>query len=479
MSFEQQSEPAFHHQTGIKALPASFRDPSGFIFRQDGRLYRQVNQSYQTDYDYLLSSGLYQQLTEAGLLVSHEEVSLDLAQSAGAYRVIQPEEIPFISYPYEWCFSQLKAATLTTLTIQQRALKQNMTLKDASAYNIQFHHGKPIFIDSLSFETYVEGRPWTPYRQFCQHFLAPLALMSYRDVRLSQLLRVYLDGVPLDLAARLLPRRSYLKLGLLLHLHLHARGQQRFDSSKTEQPNTSARQLTRQALVNLVDNLIETVNSLTWQPAGSDWNWTDYYQGDSYSAAGFDDKKRIVQDFIQRVQPGITWDVGANTGVFSRLASQSNSFTVAWDVDPGAVELNYRRVVEQAETGLLPLVLDLTNPSPGLGWANQERDSFATRGKPDLVMTLALIHHLAISNNVPFEHIARLFAQLGQWLIIEFVPKSDKKVQQLLASRQDIFTQYTQSDFETVFGRTFDILDIQPIVDSQRVMYLMKARPHA
>ncbi len=463
----------------MNVLPASFRDPSGFIFRQEGRLYRQVNRLYQADYDRLMSSGLYQHLTDAGLLVRHEEVSLELAQSADAYRVLQPDELPLISYPYEWCFSQLKAAALTTLALQQRALKYGMTLKDASAYNIQFHNGKPVFIDTLSFETYVEGRPWTPYRQFCQHFLAPLALMSCQDVRLNQLLRVHLDGIPLDLAARLLPRRSYLKLGLLLHVHFHARGQQRFEGAPAQPRQTAGRQLTRQALVNLVANLVETVNGLTWQPAGSDWNWTDYYQGDSYSVAGFDDKKRLVQAYLQRVQPETTWDLGANTGVFSRLASQSGSFTAAWDVDPGAVELNYRRVVEQGESHLLPLVLDLTNPSPALGWANQERDSFTTRGQPALVLALALVHHLAISNNVPLEQIARLFANLSEHLIIEFVPKSDKKVQQLLASRQDIFNDYHQAGFETAFATMFDVVDRQPIADSERVLYLMRTKRNA
>jgi hypothetical protein len=458
----------------VTVLAASFRDPSGFVFRQDGCLYRQINHSYKTHYDLLRSSGLYQHLVEAGLLVRHEEVDPSHAQTDDAYCVIQPEEIPFISYPYEWCFSQLRDAALATLDIQKRALRFGMTLKDASAYNIQFLRGKPVLIDSLSFEKSEDGRPWIAYKQFCQHFLNPLVLMSYQDVRLSQLARAHIDGIPLDLTARLLPRRSFLKLGLLLHIHLHARGQRAFKNKGTRpQPQ---RQITRQAVVNLIDNLSETIRGLTWQPVGEDWNWTDYYSGDSYTEAGFEHKKQLVRQYLGQTQPKTACDLGANTGVFSRIASECGAFTISCDVDPGAVEKNYRRVAEACEENLHPLLIDLTSPSPALGWANQERDSFAARARVDMVMALALIHHLAISNNVPLEQIARLFAQLGQWLIVEFVPKSDPKVQQLLVSREDIFTRYTQAGFEAAFAQDFAVVDSQPIRDSERRLYLMKVK---
>jgi ribosomal protein L11 methylase PrmA len=237
--------------------------------------------------------------------------------------------------------------------------------------------------------------------------------------------------------------------------------------------------MSKQALSHLIDSLTDLVQSLSWQPSGADWNWTDYYQGDSYSAAGFEDKKRIVQGYLEQAQPGTVWDLGANTGVFSRLASERHIATIAWDVDPGAVELNYRHLVETGERDLLPLILDLTNPSPSLGWSHQERESFVARGGVDLVMALALIHHLAISNNVPLEQIAHLFAGLGRWLIIEFVPRSDRKVQQLLASREDIFASYTQEGFEAAFARYFEPVESQPITDSQRRLYLMRARSGA
>jgi len=195
--------------TNSGIVASSFRDPSGFVFWQDGAIYRQINTIYKEDYDRLMTSGLHKALVEEGLIVSHEEVALQSAAPQVAYKVIRPDQVPFISYPYEWSFSQLKGAALATLRIQRKALDFGMSLKDCSAYNMQFMKGKPVFIDTLSFEKYQEGSPWVAYRQFCQHFLAPLALMSHRDSRLGQLLRIHLDGVPLDLASKLLPRRTH------------------------------------------------------------------------------------------------------------------------------------------------------------------------------------------------------------------------------------------------------------------------------
>ena len=209
-------------------LSASFRDPSGFLFSRSGILYRQINRAYSKDYARLMDSGLYEKLVKASLLIPHTEVDQPPAQSDLAFKVIQPERVPFISYPYDWSFSQLKDAALVTLSIQKRALKLDLSLKDASAYNIQFVRGRAMLIDTLSFEIYKEGEPWVAYKQFCQHFLAPLALMTYRDVRLSQFLRVYIDGIPLDLASELLPAKTKFNFGLLTHIHIHAGAQKRY-----------------------------------------------------------------------------------------------------------------------------------------------------------------------------------------------------------------------------------------------------------
>jgi hypothetical protein len=456
----------------VVQVPASFRDPSGFVFNRNGSLYRQVNLVYRKHYDHLVDSGLYDALVNAELLVPHEEVGREFALSPDAYRVLRPRTVPFISYPYEWCFSQLRDAALTTLRIQKMALSYDMTLKDGSAYNIQFYKGKPIFIDTLSFDVYEEGKPWVAYRQFCEHFLAPLSLMSYRDIRLGQLSRVHLDGVPLDLASALLPWRTRIRPALFLHVHMHAKSQRYFAS----RPVAGRRaKVSRRALLGILDSLESTIRRLQWNPDST--QWADYYENTNYADAALEQKKSIVAEWMTRSDPQLVWDLGANTGRFSRVASTNGISTVAFDIDPGAVEVCYRQCVKQGESDLLPLLLDLTNPSPGIGWENRERVSFLERPHPDTVLALALIHHLVIGNNVSLDKLAQFFAGFCRTLIIEFIPKSDSQVQRLLASRDDIFDDYNVVHFEKCFAEHFTIRENVPIAGSERRLYWMVRPP--
>jgi hypothetical protein len=450
-------------------LSSSFRDPSGFLFRHEGKLYRQVNSCYRNEYDHFLSSGLYDSLVLKGLLIPHSTASLSLAPCPPAYKILEPEPIPFISYPYEWCFGQLKHAAMTTLSIQQESLKHGMSLKDASAYNIQFHRGKPIHIDTLSFERFQEGRPWVAYRQFCQHFLAPLALMAYTDVRLNQLLRVYLDGIPLDQTAKLLPAWTRLKFSLLSHIFLHARAQRRLSSSSLP---LDSMVMSRNALLGLLDNLMATVSSIKLRSRSS--YWSAYYEAtQNYSSVSFEHKKQLVCTFLEKCRPSQLWDLGSNTGVFSLLSAERNINTIAFDTDHLCVEHLYDNILHDSISNLLPLVLDLSNPSPNLGWNCSERDSLPNRGPADTVMALALIHHLAISNNLPFQHIAHFMSDICRMLIIEFVPKHDSQSQTLLRHRRDAFDDYTLEVFESHFRDYFDILAAERIQESDRILYLM------
>ncbi|MHB0856857.1 MAG: methyltransferase domain-containing protein [Anaerolineae bacterium] len=451
------------------ALPSSFRDPSGFLYHREGVLYRQVNASYRDEYERLVGSGLYEALVSDRLMIPHAEVDAEPADAARAFKIIQPEPIGFISYPYEWCFSQLQDAALATLALQKRALEFGMSLKDASAYNMQFRQGKPVLIDTLSFACYHEGEPWVAYRQFCQHFLAPLALMSYSDVRLSQLLRVHIDGVPLDLASNLLPWRTRLRFPLLTHIHLHAASQKRMSGRTVD---TTGRKVSRLAHLGLIDSLESAVRGLTWRPEGTEW--ADYYAATNYAADSLDDKREIVSRFLEATAPSQVWDLGANVGVFSRLASAQGIPTVAWDIDPAVVEMNYLECRKRQETHLLPLLVDLTNPSPGLGWAHRERMSLIERGPVDTVLALALIHHLAISNNVPLGMVARFLKDICRSLIIEFVPKSDSQVRRLLSTRADIFDEYTQEGFERAFGDYFQVAEACQVRGSERTIYRME-----
>jgi hypothetical protein len=451
--------------------PASFRDPSGFLFERDGEVFRQVNRSYQSDYQELMESGLYKRCVDHGWMVPHEVVDLDPPLPEKAVAVLRPEIIPFISYPYEWCFSQLKDAALITLRIQREALQHGLSLKDASAFNIQFHEGRPVLIDSLSFERLHLGKPWIAYRQFCQHFLAPLALMAYRDVRLAGLMRIHIDGIPLDMTAELLPRRTLLNFGLLIHIHLHASAQRR--TGDREIQAARGREISTRSLEGLVANLESAIEGLHWQQAG---DWSDYYDFHNYGEEDLETKMRLVEQFLETTRPSIVWDLGANTGRFSRLASNRGALTLSMDFDPGAVEANYLETKAKSELHLVPLLMDLTNPTPSLGWDHEERNSLLSRGPADLVMALALIHHLAIGNNVPFPLLARFLAKAGRHLIIEFVPKSDPQVGKLLISREDIFDDYSQPAFEWAFEADFRIHAREPIGASGRTLYLMEPR---
>lgn len=450
----------------------SFRDPCGCVIRRDGTIFRLVHPVYFDEYRHLMDSGLYNTLVDEGLLIRHEEVGMETQSDLTESLVIRPEKVPFISYPYEWSFSQMKDAALLSLRIQRTAMEHGMSLKDCSAYNVQFHKGRPVFIDTLSFERYKDGGPWVAYRQFCQHFLAPLALMSMRDVRLGKLARLYIDGIQLDLASSLLPFRSKLNLGLLMHIHMHAGFQGKYDGRQVDKAKQRA--MPRQAVLNLVSHLESTVRGLSWSAGGTEW--ADYYDDTNYSQEGFSHKRSIVKGYLERIGPESVWDMGANNGSFSMLASEMGVPAVAFDIDPAAVELNYRESVKRGDVFMLPLLLDLTNPSPALGWANSERSSILERGPADCVMALALIHHLAIGNNLPFGHIAEFMARCGRHLIIEFVPKSDSQVQRLLVVREDIFGDYSIPAFEEEFSGYFDIVETAGIKDSERVLYLMKCR---
>jgi hypothetical protein len=448
---------------------SSFRDPSGFLFERDGILYRQINPAYRDNYELLFSSNLYEELVAEALLIPHQEAILAGQNKESAYKIIKPEKIPFVSYPYEWCFSQMQDAALTTLHIQKIALSRGMTLKDASAYNVQYFKGKPIFIDTLSFELYQEGEPWTAYRQFCQHFLAPLALMSLKDIRLSQLLRIYIDGIPLSLASKLLPLRSWLYMGLATNIHIHAKMQKKY-ASQSIKTNPSAR-ISKKGLLAIITGLEEIVRSL--RNASKATEWGEYYRDIHYSGESFGAKKRIVSDLITQIKPRSVWDLGANEGLFSRLASSQGIDTISMDNDPATVENNYLTARNNHETCILPLLIDLSNPSSFCGWANRERRSLTARGPADLIISLALEHHLVIGNNIPFKQLAEYLAQLGCWLIIEYVPKNDPQVQRLLASRKDIFNEYDPLSFEHFFSQFYNIQGKYDIPDSQRVIYLM------
>jgi len=368
----------------------------------------------------------------------------------------------------------LKDAALLTLDVQIEAAAAGFMLRDAGAYNVLFQSGRPILIDTLSIAPAQPGVPWQAYRQFCEHFLAPLALMARRDIRLGELLRVHLDGIPLDLAARLLPRRTILNPGLASHIHVHARAQRRHatrgDAAGAEARRASIGKLRGEALL---DSLRRTVAALDWSPTGTEWAEYDRRDAADGAAAA---KDAIVRSMLEAAGGNVVWDLGANAGRHSVIAARLGRRVVAWDADPAAVERHYRALRHDGTTSVLPLLTDLANPSPAVGWELAERRSFVDRADADVVLALALIHHLAIGRNVPLPRIADFLAELAPNVIVEWVGRDDSMVQRLLATRRDVFDTYDLDGFQAAFADRFDTVAELPIPGTNRIVVRMIRR---
>lgn len=451
-------------------LTSSFRDPAGFVFRREGRLYRQLNSECQPAWAELHASGLLDQLWAQDLLVRHEEVDPNFGWTDAAWKVIAPDAIPMISYPYEWCFSQLKDAALLMTRVQRLAVDHGMSLRDATALNVQFRNGKPVLIDSLSFEPLALEQPWVAYRQFCEHFLVPLALMSYRDCRLGKLAQCFHDGIPLEIGAKLLPFRAKLRPGISIHILGHAASVNRY--SRQGITPTISTGMSRQGPRNLLEHLADVISSLEYRAEPS--HWQSYQCTHNYSSNDAAIKQRLVMEFCGS-ESKVIWDLGANTGYFTSAVAGSTTSLVAIDSDHDSVDLHYRRIRDQGKA-ILPLVIDLFNPSTDSGWAERERLGLISRGPADTVLLLALLHHLAIGNNLPFGRIASWLSQLSNRAIVEWVPKQDPQVQRLLAARRDIFDDYSESQFLAAFAQYFDCVQSAPIGESGRTLHLMVKR---
>ena len=457
------------------AEAGSFRDPAGFIFRRDGLVFRQVNRTFADRWARLNASGLLSDLERRGLLIGHAEVGVETAFAPNsACAVIQPEQLAFVSYPYEWSFGLLKEAALVTLEAQSVAARAGYTLRDASAYNVQLHRGRPMLIDTLSFEPAEPDAPWWGYRQFCEHFLAPLALMAHRDVRCGLMLREFIDGIPVDLAATLLPGRTKLDVGLASHIHAHGRAVRRAANRRNDQTARVKGRMGSVRKAALMDSLRRSVEKLRWNPG--DTAWAGYAEATSYTPAAAASKDALVTRLLDAARGHVVWDLGANTGRFTAIAESLGRRVVAWDGDAGATELHYRAVRARSSESVIPLLVDLTNPSPGLGWENLERKTVIERSTADVVLGLALVHHLAIGRNIRLAMIADLLARLAPQAIIEFVPDSDPMAQQLLRTRADLRPSLELDGFRRVFEGRFEIVQDVPIEDSSRRLLLMRRR---
>lgn len=449
----------------MQPLPSSYRDNDAFVFEMNGRVYRQINPGYEVHYHTLMHTSLYDELVKKNWLVAHTEADLTNA-GFGTGRVILPEQIPFISYPYEWSFDMWKDAALLTLHIAMASLQKGMILKDATPFNIQFHNGKPVFIDTTSFENYEAGKPWAAYRQFTECFLGPLLLMHYCHPDSNKFFTVYPNGIPMDMLVSLLPKRSRWNVNTFLHVHLQAK------ISGKQRPGSAGRPaFSKQKLQVLLKGLEGFVQKLSVKKIKTTWD--DYYTGTILGEAYLQAKSNLVQSFIREVDFNTVTDLGANEGYFSLLFAADKK-VIATDIDPNCINELYREIKRTGRHNILPLVNNLTTPSPAIGWNNAERASISARLKADLVLALALVHHLAIANNVPLHLIADWLKPMSQFLIIEFVPKSDEKVKLLLQNREDIFDGYSLENFRSIFTKHYSIMQEQAIAGTGRILFLMK-----
>ena len=458
--------------------PGSFRDPDSRVVEADGGVLRMLSEQGLRDWQALAGSELFRRAVAEGKVVGTEiEADRDGLPEGlvdGAAAVLRHEVVPFVSYPYEWTFAMLKDAALLQLELLRGALDENLILKDSSPYNLQWRGAKPVFIDVGSFEQLREGEPWVGYRQFCMLFLYPLFLQAYKDVPFQPWLRGRLDGIePQDLR-NLLSFRDFFRSGVLAHVVLHARLERRnADSSRDVKAELGKAGFKKELIVANVKRLQRLVGKLDWQPGAS--AWSDYGPRAHYTDSDTAAKDEFVRRVAGERERELVWDLGCNDGRYSRIAAEHAHTVVAMDADAAVVDGFYRSLRD--EDRILPLYVDVADPSPGLGWRGAERRALAERGTPDLTLALALIHHISISANVPVGEFLDWLRSLASTLVIEFPTPDDPLVQRLLArKRRGTHPDYDRGYFERALGERFDVDSTEELSSGTRVLYVARPR---
>jgi hypothetical protein len=468
--------------------PGSFRDPDSRVLVSRDGVFRVLSEQGLSDWRLLAASELFARATDDGSLIGTTEsangrellAGLDATDAALATppaAVLRHDEIPFVSYPYEWTFGMLRDAALLELDLLLAALDEELVLKDATPYNVQWRGARPVFIDVGSFERLREGEPWAGYRQFCMQVLYPLLLQAHRDVAFQPLLRGRLDGIPPAEAARLLSGRHRLHRGVLTHVFLHARLERGYEQRTGGEVRGELRRARFGAEMIRANarRLRKLVARLEWKPGAS--AWAAYRETSTYSDEETDRKAEFVRAAVAEARPSLTWDLGANDGLFSRIAAESGSYVVALDSDHATADGLYRSLREAGEGSILSLVCDLADPSPGLGWRGVERRPLVERGRPDLVLCLALVHHLSITANVPLGEVVDWLADLGAPAVVEFPSRDDPMVRRLLsAKREDAHPDYQSGHFERCLERRFSIERREELASGTRALYRVVPR---
>ncbi len=466
----------------------SYRDREGRVFYGDaGEVLRALSSRALGEWEALACARFFQQGMDAGQIVRTARIERPAAlpENDGSTwaAFLKHETIPYVSYPYEWTFGMLKDAALLHLDVLKAALEENFTVKDGTAYNVQWVGCRPVFIDVLSLEKLHTGQPWAGYRQFCQTFLYPLFLQAYKGVPFHPWLRGSLDGITPAQCASLMSLRDLFRPGVFKHAWLHGW----LEDSERVRETDVRRDLKRAGFDKsfsqiLVAGLMKIIRRLTWDPPGS--KWSGYAACNTYSSGDASRKADFVRAAVVERRAKLVWDIGCNTGDYSRIAAENADCVVAMDGDHLAVEHLYRSLREGQANGtaardtatrgtdrILPLVSNFVDPSPNLGWRGQERKSLADRGRPDLTLCLALIHHLVIGAGIPLRELLQWLAALGTRLVIEYVGKDDAMVKQLLRNKRDNYTDYEPELFERWLRELFDVVRSERLESGTRTLY--------
>lgn len=452
----------------------SFRDRDGRVYHFQDRVFRGLSESALQDFRQLQEEPFYTRLAESGKVIGTRETASDdnplpadiKAQWAG---FLEHDPVPVISYPYEWTFSMLRAAAALQLHLVERAVSNGFTLKDATPYNIQFVGRKPVFIDIPSFEPLREGEPWSGYRQFCEMYLFPLFLQAYKGCDFQPFMRAAINGVDVQAASALFGFRDRFRKGVLSHVWLQSKLDRRYGgSSENVRSSLKSAGFNRELILANVRKLQKLIKKLEWEAAGSEWG--DYTEFHNYSEDDHTRKEEFIHNAVVSERPDVVWDIGCNTGQFSHIAAQECRQVISTDIDHVAVE----RLFTNPETpdNILPLVQNVADPSPNWGWRNRERTDLQSRSRPDLVLCLALIHHVVITANIPLAEFVEWLAGLTDKLVMEYVSRNDDKVVTLLRNKEDKYGDYSRESLQASLGRHFEIRSQQDVNNGNRTLYL-------
>ncbi len=467
----------------LRAEPGSFRDPTNRVFYVGPEVLRGLGPQAAEDWRALAASDFFPLLVDSGKVCGTDVADPAMLPSIGAEQwttVLRHERIPFVSYPYEWSFQMLRDAALLHLEILRVALTAGFTTKDGSAYNLQWRGVDPVFIDIGSFEPTRDGEPWAGYRQFCQTLLYPLMLQAHLGLDFQPWLRSRIDGIESGQLRGLFGGARRFRAGVLKHVHLHDAMQARYANASTGAVRQQLRDagFSRELVLATVRAVEKLVRRLDWQPPES--HWTAYRQTCTYSADDRTGKERFVDAALAEAgRPGLVLDLGANDGTYSRLAARHADYVVAVESDPAVVDQFYRQLHVEGESRILPLVMDLADPSCGGGWRGVERSSFSARADADAVLALAVVHHLAIGRNVPLAEVLDLLvgflATAGSRgrLVVEFVHPEDPMARRLLANKPaGCFPDYHRDEFERLLAQRCVIVRREELASGTRTLYV-------